>query len=117
MTTLENAMLPAGFEALEIFVPYWGGATSQERWDRRSAASMAEIRDFYDRMLERAEEILEYLKPFDLDALPPAEAQLFCLMLSLANCAMAVELHGAPIAPLSPFPHGVRIIRGAAPLG
>lgn len=112
-----SVTLPAGFTDLEPLVPYWGKPTSQERWDQRSAASMEQIRDFYDRMLERSDAILAHLDPFDLDALPEPEARLFCLMLSLANCAMAVELHGAPRAPYSPFPHGVRILQGAAPLG
>ena len=109
--------LPPGFEDLEKYVDYWSVKTSQERWQRRSAASMEDIRAFYDDVLARANDILAYLDPLNLDDLPEDAACLSCLLFALANCSMAVELHGAPRAPFSPFPHGVRILKGVLPLG
>jgi hypothetical protein len=109
--------LPPGFEDLEKYVAYWGEKTSQERWQRRSAASMEDIRIFYDAMLARAEDALAHLDQHDIDNLPEDAAQLSCLLFSLANCSMAIELHGMPRAPFSPFPHGVRVLKGAWPLG
>jgi hypothetical protein len=113
----DKKILPAGFDDLEHFVVDWAGSTTQERWDQRSSASMTEIRGFYDAVLERAPAILAYLDPFDIEHLPPDAARLFCLLLSLVNCSVAIELHKAPRAPFSPYPHGVRILKGAAPLG
>jgi hypothetical protein len=109
--------LPAGFEDLEKYVAYWGEKTSQERWQRRSAASMEDIRAFYDDVLGRADDIITYLDPYPLDDLPEEAAQLSCLLFALVNCSMAVELHGEPRAIFSPFPHGVRILKGVSPLG
>lgn len=110
-------LLPRGFEELEGFVAYWAAPTTQERWDRRSNAAMDEIRRFYDAVLARAQDIVAHLDPLPLHAMPEASQRLACLLFSLANCAIAVELHKEPRAPHSPFPHGVRILKGAAPLG
>jgi hypothetical protein len=109
--------LPSGFEALEPFVAYWAGETTQTRWDRRSAATMDEIKRFYNAMLEHADEALERLQPRPLNGLDEDEGRLLRLLLSLASCAIAVELHGQPRAPLSPFPHGIRVLQGSAPFG
>lgn len=112
-----TSALPDGFGDLEIFVEYWGARTTQERWQRRSNASMGEIRLFYDAVLARADDIVKHLDPLPLHAMPKDSERLACLLFSLANCAIAVELHKAPRAPHSPFPHGVRILKGASPLG
>jgi hypothetical protein len=109
--------LPSGFEELQPYLRYWGGKTTQARWDARSSASLDDIRMFYDAVLRRADDIIKHLDPLDLKSLPGHSAALLCLFLSLANCAIAIELHGAPRAPYSPFPHGIRILKGASPLG
>jgi hypothetical protein len=109
--------LPEEFRELEPFVPYWAVNTSQERIARRSEASMEAMKLFYDAMLLRGEEILSYIERSPLDQLPPESELLFKLMLSLAHVAMAVEIHGQPRAPNSPYPNGLRITQGATPLG
>jgi hypothetical protein len=109
--------LPSGFEELEPFVAYWAGDTTQIRWDRRSAASMEDIRLFYDAMLERADEALQRLQTRPLADLETDEGCLLRLLLSLASCAIAVELHGQPRAPFSPYPHGIRVLQGSTPFG
>lgn len=112
-----TSALPSGFEPLEKFVAYWAGETTQIRWDRRSAASMDEIKCFYDAMLEHADAALSHLQPRPLDELDAEEGRLLRLLLSLASCAIAVELHGQPRAPFSPYPHGIRVLQGSAPFG
>jgi len=112
----EGPLLPGGFEDLLEFVPAWVGETAQARWDIRSGHSMAEIRHFYDRILGRADDILKHVEQFPLDALPPPSLRLYQLLLGLAQAAMAVELHNQPRAHNSPWPHYVRIIRGAQPV-
>jgi hypothetical protein len=114
---ITGAQLPLGFEALGSFVPRWSATTTQQRWDQRSSASMQDIREFYDAMLAEAPKALAYLDHQPLDALSPQAGCLLRLLLSLANCAMAVELHGAARAPNSPFPHGVTVVKGGFPFG
>lgn len=115
MSEVIERILPAGFEALEPLVDYWAGEDAQTRWDRRARAPMADIQAFYDQMLPRAEDALSLLQPLDLETLPRPEARLFRLVLSLAHAAMAVELHGQPRAPHSPFPHGIELVKGPSP--
>lgn len=107
--------LPGAFEDLEPLTAYWAGENVQTRWDRRASAEMADIRSFYDTMLPRAEDALAYLQPKPLEDLDDADACLYRLVLSLAHAAMAVELHGQPRAPFSPFPHAIRVTRGPTP--
>ena len=83
--------LPTAFKDLERFGA-WCLASERIRNRKRLASSMDEIREFYGAMLGRVEAALEYLNGFSLDALPPAEKNLFNLTLSLAEVANAVEL-------------------------
>ena len=112
----ETATLPNGFSDLLPFVPEWAGETAQERWEMRERHSMPEIRAFYDAILARSEDIIAHVDQFTLTELPPASLRLFQLQRTLAQAAMAVELHGQPRAPHSPYPHHVRILRGAQPV-
>jgi hypothetical protein len=111
----DETSLPHGFEDLEPFVACWAGEDPQIRWDRRATAPMAEIRAFYDAMVERADAALAHLQAFDLNAMPAPEARLMRLVLSLAHAAMAVELHGQPRALHSPWPHGIKLVEGPRP--
>ena len=112
----DSNALPDGFSDLLPFIPAWAGETAQQRWEIRERHSMPEIRAFYDAVLARAEDIIAHVDQFALTELPPASLRLFQLLLMLAQTAMAVELHGQPRAPHSPYPHKVRILRGAQPV-
>lgn len=114
---MSERILPEGFEVLEPFQPYWGVATTQLRRERREAASMADIAAFYEAMLALAPAAMRHLEAFRLDAMPPASARLMEMVLMLAHVSMAVELHGQPRAPHTPYPHGVRLVRGPAHFG
>ena len=61
--------LPAGFKDLEPLVDRWAGRTIEARTKARCEASMEDIMLLYDVMVERAPAILDYLKPFPLDAI------------------------------------------------
>ena len=76
---------------------------------------MPEITKFYNAMVERAEEALNHLQPLGLENLPEPEARLLRLILSLAQAAMAVELHKQPRALFSPYPHSIRLVEGPRP--
>jgi hypothetical protein len=109
--------LPAQFMDLERFLEYWDVATCEERMRRRSLATMPDIQEFYGAMTSRGEEILQHLDGFALNQLPDAQARLFRLLLSLAQAAMAVEIHGQPRVPYSPFPHAITLLRPPQPYG
>jgi hypothetical protein len=109
--------LPAGFERLEKYCGKWDHNTTQARWNERASSSMSEIRQFYDEAVPLAAEALTYLESKAMDCLSEEDASLMKLLLSLASCAMAVELHKVPRAPYSPFPHGIRVLRGGYPFG
>ena len=112
-----NTSLPPGFGELEGFVAYWAGENNDIRWDRRARASMPEIRRFYDAMLARAEDALQYLEQFPLGEMPDDATLLLRLLLSLPHASMAVEIHHQPRAAYSPFPHGMNVERGPWPQG
>lgn len=108
-------VLPAGFEDLAPFVEQWAQDGFQPRWNTRSAARMSEIQAFYDAMLPRAEAALALIQPYDLEKLTGPMARLYQLVLALAHAAMAVEVHGAPRAKYSTYPHPIRVAEGPAP--
>ncbi len=51
------------------------------------------------------ENAIAHLDGFDLHALPAREATLALLVLALAQAAVAVEMHGAPVSPGTPYPN------------
>jgi hypothetical protein len=108
-------MLPAGFEELERFVGRWDRMTIQQRWDNRSEASMQDIREFYEAATPLADAALAHVEKYPLNDLPPPEAALFRLLLSLSHASMAIEVHGQERAPNSPWPHGIRVVSAPAP--
>jgi hypothetical protein len=90
--------LPAEFQDLAPFVD-WALGTETERMTKRMASSMKEIRAFYDAMLARMDAIVNYLKQFPADDLPPEARTLFHLSLSLIEVSNAVELYKQPKLP------------------
>lgn len=112
----DGHVLPPGFEDLLEFVPEWIGASAQARWDIRASKNMDQIRYFYDRLLSRSEAILDHLAAYPLSELPGPQLRLLQLQLALAQASMSVELHGQPRVINSPYPHQVRIVRGAQPV-
>lgn len=83
--------LPSGFAQLE---PFLGLAlpTERERHAAISAASMAEVKAFYDTMLPVLPQALDHLNTLPLDGLPAAERRLLDLCLTMAEASMAVEM-------------------------
>jgi hypothetical protein len=105
----DGIRLPAGFEELEPFVDQWCLKGTQERHTRRESASMADIRRFYDAMLAKAPAAIALLDGKPFDRLAYDEQRLMCLLLALGHVAVAVEVHGQPRAPHTPYPHRVRL--------
>lgn len=110
-------LLPKGFDDLEPYVEKWAKDTTEERMAVRAESSMEEIREFYDIILERADEAMTLIDEYPLDDLPEDVARLCKLVLALGPCAMAVEVIGQPRVPRTPYPHGVELTRGTPPFG
>ncbi|MGO9384847.1 MAG: hypothetical protein ACLP4W_22845 [Mycobacterium sp.] len=93
---MTESLLPSAFAELEGFAQTWCLPTEAERWNQRSASSMAEMREFYDAFFPRVEEAIEYCDKFSLDDLPEDAVHLLRLIYSLVMVAMAVEVFGQP---------------------
>jgi hypothetical protein len=90
--------LPAEFHDLTPFLD-WALGTEKERTAKRMASSMEEIRAFYDSMLARMDAIVNYLKRFPAEDIPPEARTLLHLSLSLIEVSNAVELYKQPKLP------------------
>lgn len=115
--TAASLSLPAGFEALEGFVPYWSLDTNDQRRAARSTAAMADIQHFYDAIVAVAERAIVHCQQYPLGQMPPATERLFKLLLAMNHAAIAVEMHGEPRAFESAWPSAVRISQGPWPHG
>jgi hypothetical protein len=82
--------LPEQFQELESFLS-WALNTERERSLKRHSSTMSEIRAFYDAMIARLEEILDFLNGFSQESAPAHVKRLSLLTLSLAEIAPAVE--------------------------
>jgi hypothetical protein len=89
-------LLPSAFAELEHYAEAWCLAGETERWDKRMASSMAEMREFYDAFFPRLEEAIEYCDKFSLDELPDDALHLLQLVYSLIMVAMSVEIMRQP---------------------
>jgi hypothetical protein len=105
----DAATLPSGFEDLAPFLDQWCLPETQQRHARRETASMEDIRRFYDAMLAKAPAAIALLDGKPFDGLADDERRLMYLLLALGHVAVAVEVHGQPRAPHTPYPHRVRL--------
>lgn len=110
-------LLPPGFAALAPFVADWALPTTNERLFVRASKPLAETRAFYDAMVDHADAAMTEIDRYPLDAMPEDVARLACLVLALAQASVAIEIHGAPRAPGTPWPNSIRLATGAYPLG
>lgn len=90
---MSDSKLSQPFRDLEPYLA-WSLAGEIERSAKRQASSYADIKAFYDTMIERMDEILPFLEQFSLEDAPDDVQRLFFLTLSLAEVAPAVENFG-----------------------
>src|SRR5436309_2122415 len=93
---MSTKVLPEKFKELEPFVDAWALPTSAERHRKRLSSTMEEIQAFYDAMLPRMRQIIEFLNGFPLNDMPEDARRLSCLTLSLAEVSSAYELFSQP---------------------
>lgn len=86
--------LPSQFSELESLVAKWAKPTENERQKQRITSTSAELKEFYDHIMPRMEEILQYLDNYQYGQLPEKDQPLYWMALSLAEVAPHVELYG-----------------------
>lgn len=85
--------LPSEFASLERWCPTWDVDGGPARSAARQASDYADVKAFYDAMLEAAPKILEHVGAKPLSDLAEEEASLLRLMLSFAEVIPAVEFY------------------------
>lgn len=97
-----TVLLPAGFEQLVPLAETWARATENERSQIRWASAAADFAHFYEAMMPRLPEILEYLSHLPLDGMDDSQTKLFCLAAAFAEASPHHELYaGSPDVPFS----------------
>jgi hypothetical protein len=93
---MPDTLLPSAFAELEQFAQIWCLPTEAERWNKRLASTMAELREFYEAFFPRLDEAMDYCDKFALDDMPDDAVNLLYLVYSLVMVAMAVEIFKQP---------------------
>lgn len=92
---MTNQALPPAFAALAPFVERWSVASQDERHRRRVASSLGELREFYDAIFPRMDDIIGHLNAHPLcdpEELPPGERNLYRLALSFMLISLPIDL-------------------------
>ena len=89
---MSEPLLPDGFGDLAPFVD-WALEPERARTERKAAASMDEIRAFYDAMIPRIGEVLACLEDHFGGDMPAEAHRLYLMSLSLVEVATLVELY------------------------
>lgn len=85
-------LLPDGFGELAPFAD-WALEPERARTEKKVAASMDEIRAFYDAMMPRLGEVLACLEVHFGGDMPAEAHRLYLMSLSLVEVATLVELY------------------------
>jgi len=96
---MTESRLPSGFPDLEPFVDRWCLATERERYARRLATPIEEMKAFYDAMFPRVQAALEHCDRFPLDDMPEDATRLLRLVHSFIMVSFPVEVWGQPRIP------------------
>lgn len=90
----DTVTLPGRFEDLAPLVATWARPTENARSKIRWSAGPEDFSDFYEVMLPRLPEILDYLATVPLEGMDEADTNLFCLAAAFAEAAPHHELYG-----------------------
>jgi hypothetical protein len=97
--TVTETMLPSEFADLEPFASKWSLAKEDDRYQVRLASTMDEMQAFYDAVVPRADEAMDYCDKFPLDDLPDDAKNLLHLLYSMVMVSFPVEAFGQPHIP------------------
>jgi hypothetical protein len=85
-------MLPAEFADLEPFAERWCLPTEPERWARRHASSIEEMRQLYEAVSARYEDVVAFVDRSGLDDLSDEARALLRLAQSFVMVSFPVEV-------------------------
>lgn len=91
---MSQNQLPDGFAELEPFIE-WALPTETQRNQRRISSKQAQIKEFAETILPRAEDITK-LVDSHAEPLPEPVEKLFLMLLSLAEVAPAIQSYSRP---------------------
>jgi hypothetical protein len=94
-----ETMLPKEFSDLEPFASTWCLAAEDARYQARLSSTMDEMQAFYDAVVSRADEAMDYCDKFPLDDLPDDALNLLHLLYSMVMVSFPVEAFGQPHIP------------------
>ena len=66
---MSQNLLPKQFTDLEKYLVEWGLPNEEARFQKLHSTNMVDLKDFYDAMCNRIEEILDYLDQFNVNEL------------------------------------------------
>jgi hypothetical protein len=89
---MTERMLPPRFAELAPFVADWALSTERDRFLRLHTVTIDVLRPFYEAMLARMDEVLDYLNQYDMDSLPADARTLFDLAMTFAETAHPIDL-------------------------
>ncbi len=82
---------------MEADIAAWGLPTTEDRLAKRLKSSMHEIRRFYDAMLPRLPEVIEYLNQFPLQSIPEQDQPMARAALAMCEIDNAVNKWGVAV--------------------
>lgn len=82
---------------LEADIAAWGLPTTEDRLEKRLKSSMDDIRRFYEGMLPRLPEIIEYLNQFPLESIPVQDQPMARAALAMCEVDNAVNKWGVAV--------------------
>lgn len=88
---MTQPLLPEPFEELAPFLD-WALEPERARTEKKAAASMDEMRSFYDAMILRINEIFDYLEGHFVGDMPAPAHRLYLMLLSLVEVGNFMEL-------------------------
>ena len=89
---MNDLPVPDAFPELAPFVD-WALEPERARTEKRAVAAMEDICAFYDAMMLRIDEVLDYLEGYFGSDMPPQARRLYLMSLSLVEVTTTVEFY------------------------
>jgi hypothetical protein len=86
-------LLPEKFRELEKYVKHWALRSEEERFHKLVNTSLPELREFFEAVMPRMDDAIDYLSPFSPEAMPSEAARLHDLLVTFVETAHPVELN------------------------
>jgi hypothetical protein len=93
---MADSLLPPSFPDLEPFAAVWCLPTERERYAKRLASTMDEMKSFYDAVLPRAKEAIAYCDEFPFADMPADAQRLLLLLYSFVTVSFPIEVWRQP---------------------